>query len=90
MSKHFEPREGDGALFKNEERETEQQPLYRGSIRIGGQDYWLSAWLKESKAGKKYMSLSAQPKRAQDYRGAPKNPPAEPSDKFDDDDKLPF
>ena len=58
----YEQKDGQGSLFKNEERETEQQPNYRGSLTIGGVQYWLSAWLKESKGGKKYMSLSAQPK----------------------------
>lgn len=91
MSKTFEPRDGDGALFKNEDRDTEQQPHYKGNIRINGQDYWLSAWLKESKAGRKYMSLSAKPKTAQQYRGGTRNPPPQtaPSDSFDDE-KLPF
>lgn len=58
----FEQKDGQGSLFRNDNRETEQHPLYKGSITIGGVQYWLSAWLKESKGGKKYMSLSAQPK----------------------------
>lgn len=91
--RQYETKDGEGALFKNEDRESEQHPHYRGNIRINGQDYWLSAWLKESKAGKKYMSLSAQPKRVQEHRGAARNPPARepdppPSNQFDDD--IPF
>lgn len=58
----YEQKDGSGSLFKNDERETEQHPLYKGSMTVGGVQYWLSAWLKESKNGKKYMSLSAQPK----------------------------
>lgn len=92
MTRDFTPRDGDGALFKNDDRETEQHPHYRGSIRINGQDFWLSAWLKESKAGKKYMSLSAQPKMTRDHRGASANPPARtgapPPPELDDD--IPF
>lgn len=93
MSRDFTPRDGDGALFKNEDRESEQHPHYRGQIRIGGQDFWLSAWLKESKAGKKYMSLSAQPKQVRDHRGASANPPArqpEPPPTHELDDDIPF
>lgn len=47
-----------GALFKNDKKEKDTQPDYRGSLNVGGVEYWLSAWLKESKAGKKFMSLS--------------------------------
>ena len=58
----YEQKDGQGSLFKNDDRETEQHPLYKGSITVAGVQYWLAAWLKESKNGKKYMSLSAQPK----------------------------
>jgi uncharacterized protein (DUF736 family) len=76
----YDQREGQGSLFKNEDRETEQHPHYRGSITIGGQQYWLSAWLKEGKNGKKFMSLSAQPKKAPVQKVAPKV-----EEKFEDD-----
>jgi uncharacterized protein (DUF736 family) len=82
----FESKDGSGALFKNEDKDTEQHPDYRGNIKIQGQEYWLSAWIKESKAGRKYMSLSAQPK----------NPPPQQvrsgkqQERFDDDADLPF
>lgn len=55
-----------GALFKNEKKQKETHPDYRGSITIGGVEYWLDAWIKEPKeGGKKFMSLSAKPKNAQ-------------------------
>jgi hypothetical protein len=53
-----------GALFRNKDKESEKHPDYQGSINVGGQDYWLSAWLKESKKGEKYMSLSVKAKGA--------------------------
>lgn len=50
-----------GALFKNEKkREGKKDADYNGSITIEGKDYWLNAWLNESKDGKKYMGLKAQ------------------------------
>jgi uncharacterized protein (DUF736 family) len=58
----YEQKEGSGALFKNQEKQSDNHPDYRGNIRINGQDMWLSAWIKTSKSGTKYMSLSAQPK----------------------------
>jgi hypothetical protein len=58
----YEQKDGQGSLFKNTDKETEQQADYKGSIKIDGREYWLNSWLRESKGGKKYMSLSAQPK----------------------------
>ena len=29
---------------------------------MGGEKFWLNAWVKTSKAGQKYMSLSIKPK----------------------------
>jgi uncharacterized protein (DUF736 family) len=74
-----------GALFKNDKKETERHPDYKGNINVAGVDYWLSAWLKESKAGKKYMSLSVQPKEQQT---APAPSKAAVDAGFNDD--LPF
>lgn len=59
----YEPKEGSGALFKNEEKEAENHADYKGDILINGQSYWLNAWLKKSKNGKTYMSVSAKPKQ---------------------------
>lgn len=51
-----------GALFKNDKKESDNHPDYKGSINVAGTDYWLSAWLKKSKAGQTFMSLSVKPK----------------------------
>lgn len=47
-----------GVLFKNDKKQGENQPDYTGSAEVEGVDCWLSAWIKEDKNGKKYMSLS--------------------------------
>jgi hypothetical protein len=51
-----------GALFKNDRKESDNHPDYKGKINIEGVDYWLSAWIKTDKNGAKYMSLSPQRK----------------------------
>jgi len=51
-----------GAIFKNEKKETEKHPDYKGSINVEGVDYWVSSWISTSKAGQAYMSLSVQKK----------------------------
>jgi uncharacterized protein (DUF736 family) len=48
-----------GALFINEKKEEgSKQPDYTGTINVDGRDLRLSGWKRESKQGKKYLSLS--------------------------------
>ena len=70
-----------GVLFKNEEKRGERDPDYRGNINVAEDEYWLNAWIKTSKEGKKYMSLSVQPKAPRQEK--PKEAPK--SQDFDDD-----
>lgn len=60
-----------GVLFKNDKREQDSHPHYRGSINVGGEEFWLSAWLKESEKGK-FMSLSVKPKEEAPAKPQPK------------------
>ena len=57
-------RGNSGVLFKNDKKETEKHPDYKGSILINGTDYWLSAWIKEGKSGK-FMGSAVSPKETQ-------------------------
>lgn len=66
----YEQKDGQGVLFKNEDKQEERHADYRGSITINGQQYWLDAWIKTSKGDKKFMSLSAKPKMARHTPGA--------------------
>jgi len=73
-----------GALFKNEDKQSDKHADYRGNINVGGQEFWLDAWIKKSKGGKTYMSLSCKPKMAQEHQGAPRNPPPRQDPDFDE------
>jgi hypothetical protein len=78
-------KDGQGSLFKNDRKEKDTHPDYKGSITINGQEMWLSAWIKKSDRGT-FMSLSAQPKQQQPPARAPA--PARKSADMDDD--IPF
>ncbi len=90
------PREYDntnrGALFKNDKGGVETRPDYRGSINVDGKEFWIDSWLKTSKKGEKFMSLSVRPKLAREHAGAPQNPPAQKAAQRDDfdDEQIPF
>jgi len=53
-----------GSLFKNDRKDDAKFPDYKGSLNVDGTDYWLSAWIKVSKDGNKFMSLSVKNKNA--------------------------
>jgi uncharacterized protein (DUF736 family) len=77
-----------GAIFKNEDKQQDNHPDYKGSLNVNGVDLWVSGWLKTSeKTGKKFMSLSVKPKDAASVKQASKPK----SSGFDDmNDDVPF
>ena len=65
MPKQYDNR-GTGALFRNKRKTSDKHPAYTGTFTDAeGREYWLSAWLKKSKAGETFMSLSVRPKDEQ-------------------------
>jgi hypothetical protein len=56
---------------------------YSGSLNVDGTDYWISGYVRTSKSGKKYLSLSIKPKQDK--------PPASNKSRADDfEDAVPF
>lgn len=82
-----------GVLFKNDRKEKDSHPDYKGSCEIDGQEMWISAWIKEGQKGK-FMSLSFQPKEQQAPAPRQAQKPAPKAkgvsmDEFEDSD-VPF
>ena len=75
------------ALFKNDKDGNEKRPDYRGTMMIAGVEYDLSAWIKTSKNGNKFMAGQVQPRRD-------RTKPAQQEDKLPTDqaetDDVPF
>lgn len=91
----FEPKNLQGALFKNDKEGNDKRPDYKGDCMINGEEYQIGAWLKVSGKGTKFMSLKFEAKQRQDVssqvpdkRQSAPQPQAATTDNFDDD--IPF
>jgi hypothetical protein len=60
----FEQKDNTGAIFVNEHKHEDAHPDRSGSAKIGGVNYWVNGWLKKTKDGQPYLSLSFKPKDA--------------------------
>ena len=86
----YEPKDGSGALFKNDKGDNPARPDYRGDIMLGGKVYEISGWIKPlaSDASKKFMSLSGKPKEQRQEQPAGRQAPRRGG--YDDADGPPF
>ena len=84
----YEQRDNSGSLFKNDKKESDNHPDYNGSAMVNGTEMWMSAWLKTSSNGKKFMSFSFKPKDQQAAKPVAKSAPKQAEPDFDDD--MPF
>lgn len=97
----YEPKPGSFSLFKNDRREKETHPEYKGDgLLPDGTPAWISAWVKEGARGK-FFSISIQPKQpradADSFRGGRdggvsrgSGDVSRASPAFDDDADVPF
>lgn len=90
MSKEYD-NTNRGTLFKNDRKEQDSHADYNGSINVGGQEFWLNAWIKEGNKGK-FMSLSVKPKEGAPAQAGRAQNAANQAKKnqFDDDSSIPF
>lgn len=80
----YQTNPGNGAIFKNERKEKETQPDYRGDfVTPSGEALEISLWVKTSKSGKKYFSVSVKEpyKKSESEAGGATT---------EEDDDLPF
>lgn len=61
----YEMKNNSGSLFKNDKKETETHPDYKGSAKVNGEEYWMSAWINKSEKGTTYISFKFKIKDVQ-------------------------
>lgn len=76
-----------GGLFKNDKKETDNHPDYKGSCFVDGIEYWLSSWINTDKNGNKYMSLKFN-KKEESFKDLKEKHELPNSNEFDED--IPF
>lgn len=74
-----------GAIWKNEDKQDDKHPDFKGSINVNGTEYWLSAWKRKEGAAAKAPALSF---RIQPKDERTKAPPKHGNDDMNDD--IPF
>ena len=59
----YELKPGQGSIFKNDRKEKDTHPDYKGSIvDLSGQPCWISLWVKRSEGKPPFFSVSIQAK----------------------------
>lgn len=74
-----------GILFKNDYKETEKHPDYKGKINVEGKELELAAWVRKGEKGS-FMSLSV----SEPYKKEQQPQSEQPDPLPDDMDGLPF
>jgi len=78
----YEMKENSGSMFVNTKKEKDTHPDRNGTALVGGVEYYVSGWIKETKSGDKWLSLAFKPKEQALSKL--------PSFSKDDEDQIPF
>lgn len=95
-----------GSIWKNDDKQDDRHPDFKGTLNVDGVDYWVSAWKRKEGANPKSPALSfsikrkeqqqsirerAMPKKPNSYAAATGRDPIS-TGRIDDDmqDSIPF
>lgn len=87
----FEQKDNRGMAWKNDRKRSERDPGYTGSIRVDGEDYYVSVWVEDDRRnpGAKRLSIAVNPKDRNRAAGSGSTTTRSAADDFSDDD-IPF
>jgi hypothetical protein len=54
----YELKDNTGSMFANNRKSEDTHPDRTGTAKIGGVEYWVHGWLRTTKKGQPYLSLS--------------------------------
>lgn len=61
----FEQRDNSGSMFANDRKTSDNHPDRSGTAMIDGVEYFVDGWIKRTKDGKPWLSLSFKRKDKQ-------------------------
>jgi uncharacterized protein (DUF736 family) len=73
-----------GVLFKNQKKDSDKHPDYKGSALVDGEEYWLAGWVNDNEKVGKYLSLKFEPKEESKSNKTP------PRGGAPEEDRIPF
>lgn len=76
-----------GAIWKNDRKEKDTHPDFKGELNVNGEAFWVSAWKRKPDANPNSpaLSFSIQPKEEKPQQQAQPGPSS-----FDEDSSIPF
>lgn len=86
----YEQKPGQGSVFKNDRKESENHPDYKGDATCPccKSKVWLDMWVKKPEGKKPFMSVSMKAKDAAKVPAPAAKEAPKPAADFDDD--IPF
>lgn len=79
-----------GSIWKNDRKEKDTHPDFKGSVNVDGVEYWVSAWKRKPDANPKAPALSFSI-QAKEQQGSPsQGAPQQGSHNGEFDDDIPF
>jgi len=79
------------ALWRNEDRQKDTHPHFKGQATVNGVEYWASCWAnKEATGTQPVMTLSLTPKEGQKAPQSAPQAASQPEMSYDDASDIPF
>ena len=81
--------EFSGSLFKNNYKNADNHPDYKGNGKVGEEEHDIAAWVRKDKNGNSFFSVKISPKMVRSDAPKPAAPAA-PAKTVSVTDDLPF